>query len=743
MNERKPSNGLNSALKSISGESRWCVWKYAENPDNPRKPKKEPINPRTGGGAMSNQPSTWADFDTAYTAREKFGAKGVGFFMGGGYAGIDIDDCIDDSGKLSDMAAKIIEKMNSYTETSPRGHGIHILCRVSEGFTLDGKQGVKKKGLELYCGGRYLTVTGHVLGAEKPIELRENELLEVYREYFVIPRENEAKKQAVNVSQGRNNLRVAGDESDNELWTRIFDSQNGAKIRALYNGDISAYDNDESRADLALCCYLAYWTGHDAVRIDRMFRQSGLMREKWNRTDYRENTIAKAMNDTLRYSPSVMAASTPKKTGGIDWKYNPANYSPDDNDSGHDEESAQDIKPITPPENRVQNESPAQSENDSAHGTEAAPKNEAKSTVYYNAFEYLETSFTSDLERIKLFSERKTGYINIDRYNSLFPALYIVGSVSGNGKTTFCGQMADYLAGTGEHVLYFTLEQTQLELISKGLARLTAQEVIKTKTLGADALTKYTHTDAMTAIDIRKGGITDAVKRAIKKYKTFAKNLWIIECGFDWNVEKIINFVKMYMDKFGVKPVVFVDYLQITKPAKEAAKMPKRDAIDDTVQRFKKLSAENDLAVILISSLNRQNYLSVVDFESFKESGGIEYTADVVWGLQLLGMNAGVFDKEAKLQTKRKFVRECMNASPRWMEILGLKNRYGRSKTRYFFDYYAAYDLFIPYEAKEPEKTNPEDFAEMLDGLMEQKFKEFEEKQTFDSENSKKPKKSK
>ena len=196
----KYAGALTSALQAIGAESRWCVWKYAENPDNPQKPKKEPINPRTGGGAMSNQPSTWADFDTAYTAREKFGAKGVGFFMGGGYAGIDIDDCIDDSGKLSDMAAKIIEKMNSYTETSPRGHGIHILCRVSEGFTLDGKQGVKKKGLELYCGGRYLTVTGHVLGAEKPIELRENELLEIYREYFVIPRENEAKKRAVNVS---------------------------------------------------------------------------------------------------------------------------------------------------------------------------------------------------------------------------------------------------------------------------------------------------------------------------------------------------------------------------------------------------------------------------------------------------------------------------------------------------------------------------------------------------------------
>ena len=181
----KYAQALNSTLQSIGAESRWCLWKYADNPKNPNKPKKEPINPRTGGGAMVNEPSTWADFDTAYIAREKLGGNGFGFFLGGGYAGIDIDDCISESGELSDMAVKIVERMNSYTEKSPRGHGIHILCKVSDGFTLDvdGKRGAKKDALhlEIYCGGRFLTVTGHVYGDVKPIAFRENELLEVYR----------------------------------------------------------------------------------------------------------------------------------------------------------------------------------------------------------------------------------------------------------------------------------------------------------------------------------------------------------------------------------------------------------------------------------------------------------------------------------------------------------------------------------------------------------------------------------
>lgn len=727
----KYAGALTSALQAIGAESRWCVWKYAENPDNPNKPKKEPINPRTGGRAMSNQPSTWADFDTAYTAREKFGAKGFGFFMGGGYAGIDIDDCIDDSGNISDMAGKIIERMNSYTEKSPGGNGIHILCRVSEGFTLDGNQGRRNPdiGLEIYCGAHYLTVTGHKLGAEKPIELRENELLEIYREYFVIPRENEAKKRAVNVSQGRNDLRVTGDESDNELWTRMFDSQNGAKIRALYSGDISAYDNDESRADLALCCYLAYWTGHDAGRIDRMFRQSGLMREKWNRTDYRENTIAKAMNDTRRYSPSVMAASTPKKTGGINWNYDPSAYHPDDDyeDSGHDEESAQGIKPITPPENRVQNESPAQSESDNSGHDSGDSENET-----HTVLDYLRNSFLSDIDRAKLFSKRKTGYSNIDKYNSLLPGLHVIGAVTGVGKTTFCGQMADYLAGAGEHVLYFALEQTELELVSKGLARLTAQEVIKR--LGADALTKYTHTDAMTAIDIRKGDNTTALQRAIESYQHIGGNLRIVECDFNTNTQKIIQTVYDFMKKYRVRPVVFVDYLQLVRNPDR--RLSTKDAVDDNIRAFKKLSAECNLTVFVISSLNRQNYLSVVDFESFKESGAIEYTADVIYGMQLLVMNAGVFNTNQNLQIKRKFVNEAKNETPRKIEIIGLKNRYGRSYSRYFFDYYPAHDLFIPYERE----------AEEIDAEMSAKWESFKAAYESDSGSTsggkKKPKKS-
>ncbi len=159
------------------------------------------------------------------------------------------------------------------------------------------------------------------------------------------------------------------------------------------------------------------------------------------------------------------------------------------------------------------------------------------------------------------------------------------------------------------------------------------------------------------------------------------------------------------MSSQGVKPVVIVDYLQIVRPAdmRQSAK----DAVDSNVRAFKKLQTENDLVVLLISSLNRANYLTPVDFESFKESGGIEYTADVIWGLQLSVMNDEIFDKEKGLKGKREKVMEAKRAKPREVELICLKNRYGISSYRCKFDYYTQYDYFVP-KMKQDEKRQGE-----------------------------------
>lgn len=307
-----------------------------------------------------------------------------------------------------------------------------------------------------------------------------------------------------------------------------------------------------------------------------------------------------------------------------------------------------------------------------------------------NISDYLQGAFSKDLARFQSFKDRKTGFSNIDEITSLYPGLYVIGAISSLGKTTFAHQLADQLAGAGDHVLYFSLEQNRLEMVSKGISRLTARQDIKT---------------AVSAIDIRRGSDSEAVKDAIAEYSRIAAHEYMIECNFDTTIDSITGRVKEYMQEEKEKPVVIVDYLQIIRP--QDPKQSTKDAVDGHVRALKKLQSENDLVLLVISSLNRMNYLTPVDFESFKESGGIEYTADVIWGLQLQIMNGDIFDKKDKLKEKREKVKAAKLENPRKIELVCLKNRYGRSSYSCGFNYYPQFDLFIPESDFTPA---PDDF---------------------------------
>ena len=118
---------------------------------------KEPINPLTGHGAMANDRNTWGTMQEALDAIDKFQGDGIGVELGSGLCGIDIDHCIDDQGQISERAREIIALMDSYTEISPSGTGLHILFT---GKIPDGSR--RKDGLEMFAEGRYFTVTGNL-----------------------------------------------------------------------------------------------------------------------------------------------------------------------------------------------------------------------------------------------------------------------------------------------------------------------------------------------------------------------------------------------------------------------------------------------------------------------------------------------------------------------------------------------------------------------------------------------------
>lgn len=296
---------------------------------------------------------------------------------------------------------------------------------------------------------------------------------------------------------------------------------------------------------------------------------------------------------------------------------------------------------------------------------------------------YLDALMQGEIEKFKEGRDRKTGFANLDKEaGGLYPGLYVLAAISSLGKTSFALQIADQIAAAGTDVIFFSLEQSRLELVSKSLARLTYQ-------------TNPAH--AVTALKIRQGYIFDETLDAIADYKEAIQDrLSIVEGNFSCNVSYIREYTRQYMQRTGTKPVIFIDYLQILQGEGDRRQSSK-ELIDSTITELKRISRELDITVFVISSLNRMNYLTPVSFEALKESGSIEYSADVIYGLQLRCINQdNPFGKEGKLKEKREKIRDAKAANPREIELLCLKNRYGISSFSCYFDYFPANDLFRP-----------------------------------------------
>ena len=315
-----------------------------------------------------------------------------------------------------------------------------------------------------------------------------------------------------------------------------------------------------------------------------------------------------------------------------------------------------------------------------------------------NMKEYLQAAFAEDLKAFKKSDTIKTGFKNYDELSGgLFPGLYVIGAISSLGKTTFTHQMCDHIART-RPVLFFSLEQSKLELITKSIARLNAQQQHRLKGKDYNSMG-----DCCTpAIHLRQYGInTGESKAALNEYtETIARNMHIIEGNFNTTVDYIRAYTKQFIAAHpdSSAPVVVVDYLQIMQNTNGNTGNNK-DNVDRNVTELKRLSRDLNIAVIVISSFNRTNYMTPVSFESFKESGGIEYTADVVIGLQLAVLNDDLFNKEGNIKDKRDKLKEAKQAKPREIQLCCIKNRNGVTSFDAFYKYYPQYDIFTEAEA--------------------------------------------
>lgn len=278
--------------------SHWVGWKYMQRPGEDHK-RKVPINAMDGQPAKSNDPVTWCDFDTACLGKERFGLDGIGFmFSGDGIFGIDIDHCYNpETQELDPAAAEIIETVQSYTELSPSGTGIHILCKGAL------PEGRKRRGaVEMYSTLRYFTVTGNQFGLEYPFSDCTERVAVMHRKYLG---EEEtaagAQRAALPMPAGRG---TNADMSVDAILRRMFDSKHGQKLQDLYNGSWERYgigDGSQSSADQAFCNTLAFWCRCDAALMDAIFRRSRLYRQKWDKRrgakTYGQITIDRAIKD--------------------------------------------------------------------------------------------------------------------------------------------------------------------------------------------------------------------------------------------------------------------------------------------------------------------------------------------------------------------------------------------------------------------------------------------------------------
>lgn len=300
-----------------------------------------------------------------------------------------------------------------------------------------------------------------------------------------------------------------------------------------------------------------------------------------------------------------------------------------------------------------------------------------------NVYSHLQ-AFLAEIDRVARVPLIETGFAALDAAldGGLYEGLYILGAVSSLGKTSFCLQIADQIAEKGADVLIFSLEMARSELMAKSISRMTyllSNDPHAPKT--ARGILDGRRRESYTTLE-RK-----LIADAIGAYGIIAERLFIIEGVGNIGAKHIRDAVKNHVELTGNVPVVLVDYLQLLAP--DELRATDKQNTDRSVLELKRISRDYKLPLIAISSFNRENYRQSVNMASFKESGAIEYSSDVLIGLQAKGAGEDGFDAE-----------EARRLDPREVELVILKNRNGKAGEKIAYDYRPMFNCF--YEVVQP-----------------------------------------
>ena len=307
--------------------------------------------------------------------------------------------------------------------------------------------------------------------------------------------------------------------------------------------------------------------------------------------------------------------------------------------------------------------------------------------------DYFYTESMSDL----IFGEHEvysTGFRHLDAIldGGLYTGLYVLGAVSSLGKTTFCLQVMDNIAKDGNDVIFFSLEMPRDELMAKAISRISMN-----LSLQRAKNTKF----AVTTREILKGGLKryadkmEIVEEAFAIRNEYSRHVYTKIGTGNIGADEIREIVKRHVEVTGRKPVVFVDYLQMLALNEG---LSDKQNVDKAVLELKRISRDFNIPVVGISSFNRENYNTSVNLTSFKESGAIEYSSDVLIGLQYDYMfmpgnetNSQRFERIYKEQQVN--FEKSAQGKPVTIELKVLKNRNGAKGSTYF-NFWEKYNLF-------------------------------------------------
>lgn len=650
----------------------WFMWKAIDTGRSDGKLSKYPTD-------INGNKITWNDTDELYTFSEVRNAyessnqfAGISFNMAGsGLVIIDIDLENDENGQPT-LTEKEKPFLNAgYVEKSVSGRGYHVVLAGDLPTSLQNSKNVYDEHdnkLEVFYNTGFIAVTGDVYENHSLIDN-----VEISEQFINYLSKNYKDK---NADSPTSHLEAYTEQPTNldsfippkvntsealNLWintgNKTLKNRNVGKM-ALWRREDEAmqkYGNDKSEASFAIVYELAYFMWDNPVGLHSLIVNNRF----WNEQD---NYM---INNAKRLKHDIQKAINERKRSGKLYQR------PISQNIGNQVAS-----------NKVENEE------------EKRRKSMLEQYKGANAKDNID-DFIDGINNKANTPPTSTGFPLLDEVLSggMREGLTVIGAISSLGKTTMAQQIADNVAQSGRDVLFISLEMARSELMSKSISRETLLEVLENDGDIRNAKTSIGITDASKHKNYSKDE-KQLINIAIERYNEYAGHIYIVEAFGQIGFQDVRELVKIHHEKTGKAPLVVIDYLQIMKP--DDPRATDKSNTDKAVNGLKQISRDFKTTIVAISSLNRESYNRPMSLTAFKESGAIEYSSDVLIGLD--------FTKMLENSSEMDFEEE-KDKVPRNITLTILKNRNGRTGKRINYLYDPRFNYFEEDDYyKKPEK---------------------------------------